>query len=161
MTTERRTKESGLSSPVLQRTAVFSAAVLLLVAGGGLAYATGAASRPGRTQPAIIVSQRPVEPVAASPSVPVTGPEEETTAAKPGAQASSSDSRPSRAAKPTSRPGSGDSKHKKKAEKRASEDDDEHETVKPPVRDNDDDDDDERETVAPPVRDEDEDPDDD
>ena len=62
MMTSRARDKAG-SGPAMQRTAVFSAAVLLLVMGTGLAVAAGAASSSRLSAPAVIASDRPVQRV--------------------------------------------------------------------------------------------------
>jgi hypothetical protein len=153
MMTSRAPDKTG-SGPVVQRTAVFSAAVLLLVMGTGLAFAAGAANSSRVSTPAVIASDRPVQrvpsaiasvtvgaaaPVAAQPAHPEKSPDKHGQP-KVTQPTSSAGSKP--------RPSSGSAKKKRR-------EDDERETGTPPVREDDDDegDEDDHETVATPVRD--------
>jgi len=156
--TDRPPNRTGFTSPAVQRTVVFSAAALLLLAGTGLAVAAGPTNASRSLGTAVIASDRPIEAppsTAATVDAPSTAtkgqvpaaqpaPRAEPRQAPPAVQRSTSSAKP-KAPKPE--------KPKAKAKKK---DDDERETVVPPVRDDDDDDDDEHETVLPPVRDDDE-----
>ena len=154
MTMTSRARDKAGSGPVVQRMAVFSVAALLLILGSGLAVAAGAANSSRSLTPAVIASDRPVQPapsaiasLTAGVAAPVTAqpvrPEKRPeTHAKPKA------ARPSSSAASKPRPSSGSAKTKRR-------EDDKRETVTPPVRDDDDEDD--HETVVPPIREDDED----
>ena len=135
-----------------QRTVVGIGTVLLLFLGTGLAIASGATGGLKSSTPRVIESDRPVvaetTPTTAAPPAEQPGPASVTPPDKPTPSADSKSNRASSFGRTPARKPQARSSHSGK--------DSDRETVKPPVRDgDDDDDDDDHETVKPPVRDDD------